>query len=315
MADLTIADVEGINRFLFVTREDVLMWLPAPWTASWKSEAAAELGNSEIGAGGLPWGDEPVRTAYAAAHVFLFAAVDCIDAMADSVNLLTTLYVMHVLARASMEAGSQAWWLLEPGIGARRRVIRSILIRASSARYLGKAARKIDPAGGAASFGESQDMVRDYAKALGLTYVCNDSTVECESEKLPSYNQRAAAFEQAVFMTAAYSIYSGATHAELYSVAQGWRQSATATRLWERYPERVAVWAAVMAAAGFVTVPAFRGITLLGKNARKVDLAYSMRNIGRWCATWTCHATGLTDRENIQRSDRLSSYRSLYLAR
>jgi CheY-like chemotaxis protein len=51
---------------------------------------------------------------------------------------VAALYVPHVLARAVMEAGSQAWWLLGPGIGARRRVIRSISVRASSARYLGQ---------------------------------------------------------------------------------------------------------------------------------------------------------------------------------
>jgi hypothetical protein len=280
MTDLTIADVEEIKRFLLVTREDILTWLPAAWEPGWKSEAATELRNTEIGEN-APWGEDPVRTAYAAAQAFLYAALDCLDALADSVNLQTTIYVPHVLARAAMEAGSQAWWLLEPKIGARKRVIRSILIRASSARYLGKAARKIDPAGGAANYGEDQAMVRAYAKTLGLTYVCNDDTTECERETLPSYNKRASDFEKAVFMTAAYAIYSGASHAELYAVTQGWRPSTVAPPLWERSPHRIAVWAAVMAAAGFATVPAFRAIELFGKNARKVDIAYSMRNIGK----------------------------------
>jgi len=72
-----------------------------------------------------------------------------------------------------------------------------------------------------------------------------------------------------------------AAHAELYAIRQGWRLSPTAGPLWEKNPDRVPVWAAVLAGAGFATVPAFRAITLLGKNARRVDLAYSMRNIGQ----------------------------------
>jgi hypothetical protein len=134
MPDLTVGDVEEMKRFLLVTRDDILRWLPAEWKPGWKSEAAEELGNKLVGPT-TPWGEEPVHTAYGAANVFLRAALDCLAALADSINLLTTIYVPHVLARSAMEAGSQAWWLLEPKIGARRRVIRSILIRASSARY------------------------------------------------------------------------------------------------------------------------------------------------------------------------------------
>ncbi len=50
----------------------------------------------------------PVRTAYAEVAVYLLAAQDCLLAMADSVNLLTTAYVPSVLARAAMEASAQA---------------------------------------------------------------------------------------------------------------------------------------------------------------------------------------------------------------
>lgn len=281
MTDLTLADVDDVKNYLLTTREDLLTWLPNPWQPAWRSEAADELRNAEAGPGGA-WGENPVRTAYAAASTFVFAAVDCLDAMADSANLLTTLFVPHVLARAAMEAGAQAWWLLEPKIGARNRVIRSILIRASSARYLGEAARKLDPVpGSAANFGEDQNMVRTYAASLGLSYICNDDRVECEGEKLPSYNARANEFEKALFMTGAYKIYSGAAHAELYAVTQSWRPSTIAAPLWEKNPDRIAVWAAVLAGAGCATVPAFRAITLLGKNARMVDLAYSMRKIGQ----------------------------------
>jgi hypothetical protein len=281
MADLTIADVAEIKSYLSRTCEEAMRWLPGTgWEPGWKSEAASEVRNREQRAGDSAWGEAPVRTTYAAAAAFLIAAIDSLSALADSVNLLTTTFVPNVLVRAAMEAASQAWWLLEPGIGARRRVIRSILIRASSARYLGQAVRKIDPAGKVSDYGEDQAMVRAYAKDLGLTYICNSDKIECETEDLPGYTARATEFEKAVGVSAAYKIYSGAAHAELYLVMQSWRPTAAAggsAPLLERWPEREAVWASVIVGAGFIMVPAFRALVLLGRNARIKELTYSMQ--------------------------------------
>jgi len=105
----------------------------------------------------------------------------------------------------------------------------------------------------------------------------------CETEVLPGYTQRATDFEKAVYLTAAYSLYSGAAHAELYAISQSWRQSATATPLLERSHERIAVWAAVLAAAGFATVPAFSALQLFGKSSRNQEVASCMRRIGQMC--------------------------------
>jgi len=248
-----------MKSFLFQTCDDVLAWLPGTgWRPAWQSEAALELGNSEVRADGSAWGEEPVRTAYAAAAVFLLTATDCLRALADSVNVLTMTYTSGVLARAVMEPGAQAWWLLEGGIGARRRVIRSVLIRASSARWLGKAVATADPAGKASDYGEDRARVDAYATALGLSYVCNSNKTECEGELQPGYTARATEFEKAVGVGAAYSIYSGATHAELYAVMQGWRDAGPPHppgSLLERWPDREAVWTTAIIAAGFVMIP------------------------------------------------------------
>jgi hypothetical protein len=236
MADLTIGDVDEIREFLVGTCEELTTWLPGTgWEPGWKSEAAAELANAEQRQDGSAWGDAPVRTAYAAAAVYMFSIQDCLRAIASSVNLLTTMYVPSVLARAAMEAGAQAWWLLEPGIGPRRRVIRTLLVRASGARNLGEAVRKADPGGTVSEYGEDQDALRAYAHSLGLAYICNDDRTECETEVLPGYNSRARDLEAAMQMIAAYKIYSGAAHAEWHSVVQGWRRvtsPASSVPLW-----------------------------------------------------------------------------------
>lgn len=141
--------------------------------------------------------------------------------MADSVNVRTTTYTSGVLARAVMEPGAQAWWLLERGIGARRRVTRSVLVRASSARRLQKSVKAADPRGKPRDYGEDPARVTTYARALGLSYTCNSRKTECESESLPGYTDRATEFEKAIGVSAAYAIYSGAAHAELYGVDAG----------------------------------------------------------------------------------------------
>ena len=179
-----------------------------------------------------------------------------------------------------MEPGAQAWWLLEGGIGARRRVIRSVLIRASSARWLEKAVAVADPTGKLSDYGEDQARVHAYATALGLSYVCNSRKTESEGELLPGYTERATEFEKAVGVSAAYSIYSGAAHAELYSVMQGWRDSGlphSHGMLLERWPDRDAVWTSAIIAAGFVMIPAFEALSRLDWRARKKQAAESMR--------------------------------------
>ncbi len=281
MPDLTFGDVAEIKNFLSRTCDDLLSWLPGTgWRPAWQSEAACELGNGEVRADGSAWGDAPVRTAYAAGAVFLLSATDCLRVMADSVNVLTTTYTSGVLARAVMEPGAQAWWLLEGGIGARRRVIRSVLIRASSARWLGKAVKIAEPAGKPSDYGEDEAGVSTYAAALGLSYTCNGKKTECEGELLPGYTDRAIQFEKAVGVGAAYSIYSGAAHAELYAVMQGWRDAGPPHppgTLLERRPDREVVWTSVITAAGFVMVPAFEALSRLDLRARKKQAADSMR--------------------------------------
>jgi hypothetical protein len=66
--------------------------------------------------------------------MFLEAVLQCMRAKAASIAVDSTHYVPDWLARAAMEAGSQAFWILEPGIGARRRVGRLMLIRVSGAQ-------------------------------------------------------------------------------------------------------------------------------------------------------------------------------------
>lgn len=135
--ELTATDVDEIRRYLTTARTNVLEWLPdLEWSAAWKSEAADELANAEIRRDGSRWGEQPLLWSYASAWLFISAAVDCIDAICLCVTMDTPALVPSALSRVALEAGGQASWLLQPGLGARRRVARRILIHHASARQL-----------------------------------------------------------------------------------------------------------------------------------------------------------------------------------
>ena len=273
-----------MRLFLTDTRDDVTRWLPPPrWEPAWRSEAAWEIGNSEAGPAGA-WGEDTIRTVYAGAALYLDTILRCTQGLADALTPQTTPYVVNAIARAAMEAGAQLWWLLEPGIGVRRRVARFWLARASGARYLDDTAHRIDPAAPPGTYGETPAMVRAAIDGLGLSYserqLRNGRWVlSCESETLLGYTARATAFETAVSMSAAYSIYSAAAHAEWHAVIAGFRQEpvpGSGTILVSR-PDLVAVGGAVLAAAGFAIVPTDRALRLLGRTARLAEFGYHAR--------------------------------------
>jgi len=142
VADLTDEDAWEFKAYLPGTCNAIRRWLPgSEWSAGWQSEAARECANRELGPGGQ-WGAGPGRSAYIAAGLYLEAVLQCLRAMGDALTVDSTAYVVNTLARAAMESGSRVCWLLEPGIGARARVTRFVLIRASGARYLDAAVRK-----------------------------------------------------------------------------------------------------------------------------------------------------------------------------
>lgn len=278
VADLTDVDVREMTRFLAGACADLKRWLPEPeWHPGWQSEAARERANQERGPVG-PWGEDPVRGVYTAAALYLEAVLHCIRAMAACITTETTHYVPYCLARAAMEAGSQAYWLLEPGIGARRRVIRFMLLRASGAQHRAEEVSKTD-ADAADLYGETPERAAEIAGRLGLECEYRPQGKHrgewwCEDEKMPGYTQRNRALEEAMLTPGAYSIYSAALHAEWHSVAGTWEEVILAggQRAFVIRPDRVAVWGAALVSAAPATIPAGRALQLLDHRARLLEV-------------------------------------------
>ncbi len=281
MGDLTAADVAEMRRYLAETSDVVNQWFPAQeWVPAWCSEASRECSEHVSGPRG-PWGDVPVRTTYAAAAFLLDAVLQCLRAMSGALAVEATPYVTNCLARSALEAGSQAWWLLEPGIGAQRRVARFLLIRAGSARRLQETATTLGFVPG--DYGETVDAVRQYGADLGLDLIPADGGKRwvCGADELPGYSARARDFERALKALGSYSIYSGAAHAEWHAVISGWQLPAStdsAEVLLVRNPDRVAIWSAVFNATNASLEVSRRALEILGRRARLIDLGYRSKN-------------------------------------
>jgi hypothetical protein len=162
------------------------------------------------------------------------------------------------------------------------RVARSWLIRASGAERLAEAVTLTDAGAAPGLYGETPAMVEAAIKSLGLTFTRQQDrrtkrwTWTCEGEKLPGYTSRATEFEAACGMTAAYSIYSAPAHAEWHAILSRYKEEVLpdGNRLMITRPDRVAIAAAAIAAAGFAVRPADRALSLLGRKARLAEIPY-----------------------------------------
>lgn len=134
------------------------------------SELEAELRNSEVGATG-PWGSVPVEQAYFLADISLFAAANQLGSIATLLKDEMALFGVETLARASLEGVAQAWWLLEPAVGARERVGRGLAARLASSHEALSLRQRL----GAASSGQD-----DRAEILGTA---EDLGFQLDSEK------------------------------------------------------------------------------------------------------------------------------------
>jgi hypothetical protein len=277
VAELTDDDIRQMKQFLTDTCADIKRWLPEPeWCPGLQSDAAAERANDEQGPDG-PWGPDSVQSVYLAAALFLEAVLQCMRAMAASITVDSTHYVPDCLARAAMEAGSQAFWLMEPGIGARRRVARFMLIRAWGAQRRAEDLTRTDPDGDSL-YGETPDQAAELAAHYGLAceYRRRGRVGEwwCEGEKLPGYTARNRLLEDAMLTPAAYSIYSAALHADWHSITGNWTEvtMSDGTKAVVISPHRVAVWGAVLVAAAPAIIPASRALRLLDHRARLIEV-------------------------------------------
>jgi hypothetical protein len=98
------------------------------WQPAADSEAFAELVSGQVGEDGQPWGDDVPRTPYAAASLLMTGVLDNLGSIRQLIGDPMPAVGPTLIARSAMEIGATAWWLMEPGIGARRRTCRQLVL-------------------------------------------------------------------------------------------------------------------------------------------------------------------------------------------
>lgn len=192
------------------------------------SEADRELAEADkLTLGDGTWGEGRVRTVHQVALMSYTAALDDVLAMAASIDGgIRTAIPAVVLARAAAEVCSQAWWLLEPGVGARGRAERLQCLRLRSALE-GEQAAKADGIDEADwhEYTERQELVHEYSRKLGLDDPRKDRyAFVCGTQGMPSVSRNVAAMLSDVGVEGAYKFHSGFAHGELFALWQGFER-------------------------------------------------------------------------------------------
>ena len=228
------------------------------------------------------WGLNPIGTVRTTAALFMNQTIEHAEAALTLLRRCPHLTsAIESQARLAVEAGSQAAWLLSPNLTGRARVARLYVMRRQSAAKLKdtvKAMGLLD----AAQYGATSAQLIDYYEGqLGLRadYDPEDSHwMGCESQRAANYTKRAADFMRACNHDKAYGAYSllsGAAHAELWHIQHGYAlgQDEHGQSKLFRTPAQQAAQYAVSVCIDAVMYPFAWALEYLGRNASLKHLA------------------------------------------
>jgi hypothetical protein len=294
-------------------------------TLAWEpvagSEAAAELSNTETRSDGSPWGEGPPRTAYAAANLMMLGVVDDLKSLERLLVDPVPVVGPTVLARSAIEIASGAWWLMEPGIGARRRACRELVLSLTSARRAEQVGDEY-----AESFRQSGDPIPvDIAALIAaarqqeptvlqriteLAVAAPTSGPQIENEKADSATDATAKMLQTLLpanlpATVFYRTYSAVTHGQFYGLTNFMTPTIQpdGTPFWQWKPNFEILDSTVQIAVGAVRENYQRIATVMGWDQKDANLwaaeIHAIYNsLFRFQVRW--------NRPNLQRCQRVS---------
>ena len=189
------------------------------------------------------------------------------------------LAALDLLSWLDHRGQAQAWWLLEPRLGARARVARLYVLRRSSAARLEQTAQNMGLSAAAGYGALVQELDDLYQGELGLTPMLSPkgNWTGCENQKPFDYTTRVKAFMEQIGQDPAagpYAYYSGASHAELWRIQYSYEevQRPDGQTVWVPRAPVATVNAAVSVCIDALTYPVARAFALLGRGASSVEL-------------------------------------------
>ena len=195
-----------------------LQWEPAAG-----SQAETEVNNAEQGLS-APWGPRPPRTAFAAANLMMTGVLDDLVSLQVLLNIQMPVLGPIVVARSAIEISSTVWWLMEPGIGVRRRVARELVLSLTSARRAKQVAQNLQAGQAATDAMQQETDVLQRITDLGFGPPTGRHYEPIiDGEQAPKATDATTAMLTAAMPAGAsaepiYRTYSAVTHGEFYGL-------------------------------------------------------------------------------------------------
>ncbi|MFJ9901265.1 hypothetical protein ACIQPR_49020 [Streptomyces sp. NPDC091280] len=128
-----------------------------------------------------------------------------------------------VVARSAVEIASTVWWLMEPGIGVRRRVCRELVLSLTSARRAKQVAQGMDVSQMVTDALQQESRVLQRVADLNIGQPTSGNRPVIEGEQAETATVQTAQMLRAVLppndsAESVYRVYSGVTHGELYAL-------------------------------------------------------------------------------------------------
>lgn len=279
--EVTGADVERVQAALGQVLELVRRRWPENLTPAWSAPAKDEVAATAklVCTDGSLWGPDPVSTVRPVGAMLIDAVIQNVNA----VNVQLIAGALSPLAidpqvRVAVEAASQAWWLLDETIKPLIRVARLYVLRRCSAEALQTTVGHMG-LGAAGPYGSGITQLQNYYEAkLGLARTPGPrGEWGCEQQMKASYSRRAAQYVGEIGhnpAAAPYAFYSGATHAKLWRIEQGYRAITRpdGTVLLDAYIPMVWLNAAASVCVDALMYPLARALLYTGRGAAWHDL-------------------------------------------
>ena len=194
-------------------------WQPAP-----DSEASRELASLPTRQDGSLWDEDTARWTYAAASLLMTGVLDNLGSIRGLIGEPMPAIGPRVLTRSAMEIGATAWWLMEPGIGARRRTCRHLVLSLISARRTAQVAEELGDPDGIRDAQDRQKQVTDLISDLAiLPPTGRGFSPSIEGEKFPDATVLTAemlkpCYPGLIQAKVFYRTYSAVLHGQLYGL-------------------------------------------------------------------------------------------------
>lgn len=288
LAPLHTALGDAVAAAREVAQQDTAWQTPAANGPAGRELAAEEARRPAPRTGSWPWLGAAIT-----AHAALWVMIEEAQALPALVKPGASSYAADAVCRAVLEAGSLAWWLLDPDINAARRTARFLLYRLDGAVENRKAvgALELAPDEDPSEYGETVEAVLQEVSELGWNVPETKSgkkdleklVFDGQKEQWPGFTARAADLVKEIWPQGGlpYRLLSAVVHAGLYGLTRSLAISPRDGSVLRPDPDEAAIWLwqDIYLVAGALVLTADRAVGFLGLQEHAAQLEALIGNL------------------------------------